>query len=769
MKKILQTFIALSALSLTPVLYAQDADWDGLNAADEAALGWSDNNRDSDSDGVIDGLEGGHNVLMSVNINAPASTNSDSKHIDISDDGRLVSYYSDNPVLVAGDQNGTDDVFLTDVVTGQTTLVSAHQDGTQCDASAWNPHINGDGRYVVFSSFCTNLTDSYVSGQYVQVYVKDMQTGVVELISKTPIGTPASGHSQYPEISRDGRYVAFSSTASNLVASPSGNYANDVYLYDRLTGDMKLASLSLIGTHSNGNSVNPEFSQDGRFLTYNSTASNLVIGDTNNASDVFVYELATGTTERVSVDSNGMQGSGWSTYPSLSADGRFVVFNSWNQFDPADTNNKLDAYLHDRLTGITELISVDTNGSTVSQHSIANSVSANGRYVFFRSQVRSLTFDTLPPSQYPPTTYDIPLNVDFFAYVRDRELGMTTLLTRPLNNMSQAAFVEEIAVSESGVAVFHAKGGIDSWVEYDPSSGFDVFITKAPFSLVDNKGPVLHAGKAEGIGDGAWTRISLPDHYANPVIVTTPIYDSSSVPLVTRISNIESDGFNLKVQRADNGVSTVNPVSVNYVVVEAGIYNVAEHGIDLEAGVTTSTTTDGKFASWNGVQWWPVNSYNSPVVLGQVMSYNDPLFSVFWAHGGNNKGAAPNHKIYLGKHLGEDTNTQRAAETLGYIILETSNGPYQNGQYEAMVTADYIRGMNNGSYQVNLSNSATDSIVIASPAGMDGGDGGWPVIMPGTTDNFGFSVAVDEDQLNDNERNHTTEQISVLSFTPAGQ
>ena len=749
---------------ISPSLHAVDADFDGIPENQETIIGTSDTNRDSDADGLIDGLEFAYNAILSVNTSNPWMSSGDSQHPAISNDGSKVVFASKKTTLVTGKYDTGEDIYLVDVATGEQQLVSQSKDGVACEENSWDPEISADGRFVVFSSFCTTLLDTPITTNKVQVYLKDIQTGTVELISKNLDDLPGTGHSQFATISKDGRYIAFSSFTPNLISTPVGNYYSDIYIFDQQTQTISLATKSINGEHrSNRYNYNPEFSANGAFVTFDSSASDLVASDNNGVRDVFVYELATGNIELISQDTLGTQYNGPSTHPRLSEDGRYAVFTSWSNFSPEDVNGKLDVYLRDRLEGTTELISLDSNGISVKQHSIASQVSRSGRYVYFRSQVRSMTDDELPPPAYPPTTENIPTNVDFFSYVKDRHTGEMTLITKPFDSNALGGFVEHISLANNGIMAFHAKGSDNSWVENENSPGKDIYITKT--GILDVDGPNVYASSALDVDNVMWKTIVLPKSYKRPVIVATPIYDKNSVPLVPRIKNIENDRFQIKVQRTDSDNSALPPVSVNYIVVEEGTYNFYEHGIDMEALRFTSARTDGWTNGWIGESRNFQNNYISPVVIGQVMSYNDEKFSVFWSRGKTAK-SVPESQLFVGKHIGEDINSGRAKEEIGYIVFETSQTQLPQFSLESLTTADYVKGMTNGQYQVNLSSSNNTSIAITSAAGMDGANGGWPVVIPNTTDAFGFKVAFDEDQAKDAERKHTTEQVSVVVLTP---
>jgi Tol biopolymer transport system component len=308
----------------------------------------------------------------------------------ISADGRYVAFVSAASNLVPGDTNGKFDVFVHDRVTGQTTRVSVASDGTEGNDDSWWPSISADGRYVAFSSLASNLVPGDTNGTW-DVFVHDRLTGQTTRVSVASDGTQGNNGSGDPSISADGRYVAFSSLASNLVPGDT-NGTWDVFVHDRLTGQTTRVSVASDGTEGNGVSRRPpSISADGRYVAFYSEASNLVPGDTNELVDVFVHDRLTGQTTRVSVASDGTQGNSYSQWPSISADGRYVAFMSWaSNLVPGDTNEVQDIFVHDRMTGQTTRVSVASDGTEGNGDSWLPSISADGRYVAFASEASNL-------------------------------------------------------------------------------------------------------------------------------------------------------------------------------------------------------------------------------------------------------------------------------------------------------------------------------------------------------------------------------------------
>ena len=324
--------------------------------------------------------------------NDGAQSNGHSSWPSLSADGRFVAFHSEATNLVPGDTNGYGDVFVHDRQTGVTTRVSVASDGTQGNSSSWLSSISANGRFVAFLSWASNLVPDDTNG-YCDVFVHDRQTGTTTRVSVASDGTQGNGSSQACTISSDGRFVAFYSAASNLVRDDTNGFI-DIFVHDRQTGGTSRVSVASDGTQSNGDSYAPSISADGRFVTFESEAFNLVPGDTNGCRDVFVHDRQTGVTTRVSVTSNGTQSTGASGTASLSADGRFVAFRSWaSNLVPGDTNAYSDIFVHDRETGVTTRVSVASDGTQGSGESRRPSVSADGRFVAFLSWASNLVPD----------------------------------------------------------------------------------------------------------------------------------------------------------------------------------------------------------------------------------------------------------------------------------------------------------------------------------------------------------------------------------------
>lgn len=356
----------------------------------------------SDTNGVEDifvrDRETGQTTRVSVASDGSEGDDRTSLPPAISADGRFVAFGSNATNLVPNDTNGIGDVFVHDLETGATERVSIASDGTQGNGGGSSPAISADGRFVAFGSSSTGLVPNDTNGEF-DVFMHDRQTGETTRVSVASDGTQGDNFSGFtPAISGDGRFVAFASFSSNLVTGDT-NGEFDVFVHDRQTGETERVSIASDGTEANEISIGVSISADGRFVAFQSAASNLVPDDTNGAVDIFVHDRQAGATERVSVASDGSQGNGNSGTSSiasntLSADGRFVTFDSHaTNLVPNDTNGTLDEFVHDRETGETTRVNVASNGTQANGFSRFATISADGNVVAFASFATNLVAD----------------------------------------------------------------------------------------------------------------------------------------------------------------------------------------------------------------------------------------------------------------------------------------------------------------------------------------------------------------------------------------
>lgn len=317
----------------------------------------------------------------------------------ISGDGRFVAFESDASNLVPEDTNNKPDIFVRDLSANTTTRISVSSSGDRANDYSYSPSISGDGRFVAFQSQASNLVPGDTNNTS-DIFVRDLLTNTTTLVSVSSSGDRANGGSISPSISADGRFVAFASVASNLVPGDTNNQG-DIFVRDLSTNTTTLVSVSSSGDRGNDLSFHNSISGDGRFVAFQSNASNLVLGDTNNSTDIFVRDLSTNTTTLVSVNSAGDRANTYSILPSISADGRFVAFQSEaSNLAPGDTKNQTQIFVRDRLTNTTTLLSVDSAGNPGNTpvdpagnpggNTRYPSISADGRFVVFDSEATNL-------------------------------------------------------------------------------------------------------------------------------------------------------------------------------------------------------------------------------------------------------------------------------------------------------------------------------------------------------------------------------------------
>lgn len=310
--------------------------------------------------------------------------NQECGHPAISADGRYITYTSSASNLVPGDTNNSPDVFVFDQQTRTTTRVSIASNGTQANSmsGAQGSAISGDGRYITYYSWASDLVPSDVNGQE-DVFLFDRQTETTVRVTEAADTTPYTNEDYAPAISGDGRYIVYYSLAPNLVPEDTNGWG-DVFLFDRQTGTTARVSVASDGTQADRRSLEPSISADGRYITYSSFASNLVPGDPDDlwAAGVFVVDRHTGTTTRVSVASDGTRANNAAFGGAISADGRYVAYSSYaTNLVPGDTGYNMDLFVFDRQARTTTRVSVAPDGTQVSSGFSDATISADGRYI----------------------------------------------------------------------------------------------------------------------------------------------------------------------------------------------------------------------------------------------------------------------------------------------------------------------------------------------------------------------------------------------------
>jgi len=316
----------------------------------------------------------------------------------ISEDGRYVVFESRAANLVSGDVNGQSDVFVRDRILNTVSLVSSTSAGIQGNGASFMPDVSADGNYVVWNSRSTNLVSSPTApgGTIGAIYLKDLSSGQITLISQNSSGIIGNGDVSYPQISCEGRFITFISSANNLTSSDTYNPSNGkwrTYIVDR----MKTLDPQYIRGSANGSNGAASVSCNGNYISFASTSTDLVAGDTNGKADVFLYDRIRDSVKRVSLSGSSTQSNGDTNADinilstSVSNDGKYVVFESAaTNLVSSDTNAKIDIFVRNTQANTTEIVSRDATGALSNGTSTTPFISSDGKYIYYYSSATNL-------------------------------------------------------------------------------------------------------------------------------------------------------------------------------------------------------------------------------------------------------------------------------------------------------------------------------------------------------------------------------------------
>jgi Calx-beta domain len=427
----------------------------------------------------------GQTILVSVNAAGTGTADQFSRAPTITPDGRFVVFISAASNLVTDDAALLihEDVYIRDLQLGTTKLVSRNFAGTgrgnESSGSIDPLGISDDGRYVVFTSFATDLTVLLDNNNQQDVFVRDLQTNTTKLVSINKNGTgPGNNVSNVGVMTPDGRFVAFASEARDLIANDT--LGRQAFIRDLQTNTTKLLTPNFSGTGASGGGVDPAsdrklaISDDGRFVAFMADAHDLVPNDTGSTRDIFVRDTQLETTFMVNIAKDGLPPTtGNSGQFAMTPDGRYVTFVSGSDnLVNNDTNQQQDVFVRDLQTKTTTLISVSQSGVAGGNGSadsifvsffLRPSISDDGRYVSFGSATTNLT-----------STPDTNNNLDIF--VCDRQTSTTILASRNFSGSSSADRGAGAAlISQDGTTVCYFSGSTDL-VGYDTNDGIqDLF------------------------------------------------------------------------------------------------------------------------------------------------------------------------------------------------------------------------------------------------------------------------------------------------------
>jgi len=392
-----------------------------------------------------------------------------STRASLSENGRLVVFASRATRIVADDTNRWWDVFLHDRSTGETTRVSLNVAGEEATGDSRRPTITPDGRFLTFTSKATNmLIPGSVSGSTAQVYIRDLERGVLKRVSNDMDGGPVNRQCDVTATTSNGRFIAYVSAAFDIVPDDTnGTFGRDVFVYDTQEQTTERVNVSSDGEQADGVTTWGwdviGISDNGRYVTFTSSAPNLVDDDTNEQPDIFLHDRAIGRTVRISVGPDGEQANDGSYRPQISADGRYITYQSRaSNIVPNDANgNVADVFLHDRVTNETTVIALTDDGEQPDGSSFDLRTSPDARFVAFSS------FATNYDPDHVPGELDV--------YVHDRQTGRTVLVSRRGIATPDSSDANEPAVSADGSAVVFTSGARDL-VPHDINGFIDTFV-----------------------------------------------------------------------------------------------------------------------------------------------------------------------------------------------------------------------------------------------------------------------------------------------------
>jgi archaellum component FlaF (FlaF/FlaG flagellin family) len=376
----------------------------------------------------------------------------------ISADGRYVAFSSDATDLVPGDTNGMRDVFVRDQLTNEIERVSIADDEQQGQWGGEGASISADGRFVTFES-SSQLTNDPLSGTQ-NIFVRDRNAGTTVKVSVPKPGDLVTTNNSYQSsISADGRYVAFVSLATNVVPNDT-NAKADVFLRDLVAGTTVRVSTDNDGNQVDGASGWPRISADGSAVVYESVATNVVTDDSNGVKDVFWWPRATGSVLRVSETVNAVQADGASYQATVSADGRYVSFNSQSANLAPASNVSSDVLRKDMQTMALDLVSVNGAGQPTAWDAGSAWITGDGQQIVF------VAFDPLAPGD---------TNAANDVYLRDLTLGTTRRLSDTRAGQPANGQVGTVTISRDGTAVAFSSQATNLVPESDDNAGNDVF------------------------------------------------------------------------------------------------------------------------------------------------------------------------------------------------------------------------------------------------------------------------------------------------------
>lgn len=559
-------------------------------------------------------------------------------------------------------------------------------------------------------------------------------------------GTPATSTAQNPTVtySTPGTYTV-SLTATNAVGSDSETKNNYITVTE----------------------VIPEYcASQGSNYSYEWIAS-AAVGPLNNSSGAAGYtdftsittELTAGGTYNVTL-TPGFSSSTYTEYWKI-----WIDYNRDGDF----TDSGEEAYSGTGTAAVSGSLTIPSGLSVNTRMRITMKYNAvpTPCETFSYGEVEDYTVNITPGTIVNPPV------ANFSANFTTIDVGDTVTFTDLSTNNPTAwswsfpGGTPSTSTAENPTVTYNTAGTYNVTLTASNSAGSDAE-TKNGYITVNSTGTALvyETGVLTNVSS-TWQTVTLQHNYTSMVVVATNNLPSGARPAVTRIRNASGNSFEIRVQNPSN--LTLSGFTVHYLVVEEGVYTVADHGVKMEAKKVLSTATANS-TSWTTLEQRTFsNTYTTPVVLGQVMSYNDTNWSVFWASASLARNPPTASQFYAGKHVGQDTNKNtrksRENETLGIIVFEKGSGTLNGVAYRASVGSDIVRGPDNTTtgYTYSFTSVPSATTAILSAAAMDNTDGGWPVFYKtGFLTTTSLKLVTDEDQIADTERGHTADQVAYV-------
>jgi hypothetical protein len=511
--------------------------------------------------------------------------------VSVSADGHVIAFTSSATNLVSQSVGG---LLIRDTNAGTTILGSAAADGTP--ASGAFPSLSADGRVLAFASASSNLPNPATYGYTQGIYVRDLSAGSIKRIDTASDGTPGNGISSLSSISADGRFVAFQSTASNLLPGAS---SGGIFVYDRKSGAMKIASISSDGSvQAYGES--PRVSASGRYVLFASSDPNLVPNDTNGKTDAFVHDFVTGETMRVNVASDGTQDSCGVVVTSvvsplaISADGRYAAFYSCGDLVPGHVDPRGgsgDVYVHDMVTGQTAPLGIDQIGDLLNTVTVGG-FSADGRFVAVNGSIIDQTTGEMTRVDVLSDGSGSPAVTNTLFYGGDTT---TAFLSSDGSHTVFASNASNLVANDNN-GHFDVFEGVNSFLASPRLASISLSANQAPSGATVTGTLTLNApAPIGGAAVSIWTDNTVAQ--APPTVVVPSGASSAAFSITTSVVPVESvvavlasynGGSNVAVLALEpTAVLATNPSSWSFGSVAVGTKSTAESFVLSNSGTAS--------------------------------------------------------------------------------------------------------------------------------------------------------------------------------------